>query len=283
MKQLLLSIFVLSLLALGAPNVSAQSEYFTLEVYLSSADEDVNAFETTLALPNSWVVEDLILKDSDLIYWIETPEKNIEGDMNFSGIFPGGVQNLKNYSTPLLLFSLNVRGEFELVEGTEFLNTHIYLNHPMAIEAERSEFLFKIHAGKEALLLNDISALDDLDYSFTTDPVSGETSLVINSYRGALAAYIFEVKEGDLWTADWFRINGVSALSANNSTVSLFVTAPDGDQEKLVLRTSILHTGFVAMAVLLCLCLVAYLFFLSLRILPFTPSVRRPRDLTKLK
>lgn len=293
MKALLFSIAVVGLLLGGAPKALAhQDDYFTVDVYFSSADEDVNAFGSTLSLPASWTVDDLILKDSDLIYWIEAPQKTIQQEMSFSGIFPGGVQNLKNYSTPLLLFSLNVHGDFEYVEDLLFTDAEIFLNHPMALAAENSLFLYKIRSAQEAPALTDISALDDLIYSFTNDPVSGGNSLVLNSYRGALAAYTFEMKEGDFWSGDWSRINGVSALNAQTSTVSLFVTAPDGGQETLVLRRSIARTGSMASGILLCLGFVVYLFRLSLRVLRFDPlalpkrpshSMARSRETTNVK
>jgi hypothetical protein len=130
---------------------------------------------------------------------------------------------------------------------------------------------------EEAGSLTEISALDDLDYGFTDDPVSGEHSLVINSYRGALAAYTFEVKEGDLWFEDWFRINGVTALNAQTSTVSLFVTAPDGEQATLILRRSTVRIGFIAAGFLFFLGLVIYLFRLSFRVLRFDPLARLPK------
>lgn len=292
MKYLMLSICVFGSLIFGIPEASAQVDHFTIDVYLDSADEDINAFASSLEIPDSWSVESLTLKDSDLIYWVQAPEVSLHENTIFSGIFPGGVRNLKNYSTPLLLFSLNIYGDFERIEAVNFSNSHVYLNHPMALEAEQSEFLYKIR-DTETLSLTDISALADLDYDFMDDPVSGEHSLVLNSYRGALAAYSFEVKEGDFWFEDWFKINGVTALNGQSSTVSLFVTAPDGEQATLVLRQSLVRTGFIGLGILLCFGVVAYLFKLSLRVLRFNPldalpkraihSMARSRDTTKVK
>jgi hypothetical protein len=130
MKYLILSICALGGLLLGNAEASAQVNYFTIDVYINSADEDVNAFGSTLAIPDSWTVEGLTLKDSDLIYWVEAPQVDVSQDMSFSGIFPGGVRNLKNYSNPLLLFSLNIYGDFGQIETMTFKS--IYLNHPGA-------------------------------------------------------------------------------------------------------------------------------------------------------
>lgn len=228
----------------------AREDYFTVDVYFQSEDEDVNAFGTQLVLPTAWTVEDLTLKDSDLIYWVEAPEKPTRAFMNFSGIFPGGVRNLSHYRSPLLLFSINVSGDIDLASGLYFQDSELYLNHPMALAGVSSGFATQVRASTE-MVSSDLAALNDLDYEFTTDPVSGGHSLVLNSTRGALASYTFEVQEGDFGMGIWERMNGVASLNAKTSTVSLFVSAPDGFQDTMVLRSSLLRSAGILLGIIL--------------------------------
>lgn len=272
----------------------AREDYFTVDVYFQSENEDVNTFGTQLILPESWKVESLLLKDSDLIYWVEAPEKTRRNPMTFSGIFPGGVRNLSNYRSPLLLFSIKVVGDIDEVSGLYFEDTEIYLNHPMALPGVSSRFATQVRANTQGDL-GDIAALDGLDYEFTTDPVSGIHSLVLNSTRGALASYTFEVQEGDFGLGIWERINGVASLNAKTSTVSLFVSSPDGFQDTMVLRSSLLRKAGIVFGVIFGLLCIVYLFILSLRVLRFDPlkekreersaihSMARSREETRVK
>lgn len=286
MKRFGFAILAFAICLLASSSVLAREDQFTVDIYFQSEDEDVNTFGTSLDLPDSWVIDGLVLKDSDLIYWVEAPAENRDGTLSFSGIFPGGVRNLNNYRSPLLLFSLNVSGDISLSEGILFENTEIYLNHPMALEASTSRFSSQVRVTEGGTVL-DLAALDSLDYEFTVDPVSGDHSLVLNNYRGALASYIFELQEGDFGLGDWARINGVASLNAKTSTVSLFVTSPDGEQETMVLRSSLFRTLAIVFGVIGGFILLIYLFILSLRVLRFDPlathSMARSREETRVK
>lgn len=294
MKRFVFSILVFFTCFLAPSSVLAREDQFTVDIYFQSEDEDVNTFGTSLELPDSWRIDKVALKDSNLIYWVEAPVEKFGETISFSGIFPGGVRNLNNYRSPLLLFSIQVSGDISLSNQLFFENTEIYLNHPMALEASTSRFASQVRAIEKSMLL-DLAALDDLDYEFTVDPVTNVHSLVLNNYRGALASYIFELQEGDFWLGEWSRINGVASLNAQTSTVSLFITSPDGEQETMVLRSSFFRTLAIAFGVIGGLLIMIYLFILSLRVLRFDPldekrgersaihSIARSREAIRVK
>lgn len=286
MKHFLsLSLLLMLLLSFAGSTAVADTNYFSVNVYFDSATEDVNAFEASLKYPSSWSVEGVTLKDSDLIYWIQNPQAIGEGDFSFSGIFPGGVQNSKNYSSPLQLFTVDFSGDLDLATQLALGNSSIYLNHPMALEATEAFIDYELDPSAKSVVPSNFSALDHLDYEFVTDPISGKEALVINTFRGALASYTFEVKEGDFGRGGWSSVNGVRMLNSDTSTVELFVASPSGDEERFVLRSSMARYGLMVLGVAGGTGLILYLFFLAaktLRVDMPSPKISA-RERTKFK
>ncbi len=281
-----LRLLVLSLLCLGTTSslTDANHDYFTVNVYLDSATEDVNAFEAELKYPATWDIERIKFKDSDLIYWVQTPQENLNGVMDFSGIFPGGVQNLKNYSSPLKLFSVEFAGDLEDATQVNLIGENIYLNHPMALEATDASISFEVDSSVSRSFETDVSPLSHLDYEFTVDPISGQDALVVNTYRGALASYKFELREGDFGQGLWSRVNGVALLKDFNSTVKLFITSPDGEELRLVLRSSMTRYILIGSGVVLGTAFIFYLFFLAFRALQTDDlAIHAARERARLK
>ncbi len=279
-------LLALSFLCVGTSSTLTQAEhdYFTVNVHFDSATEDVNAFEAILRYPSSWDIENIKFKDSDLIYWVQAPQENLNGILEFSGIFPGGVQNLKDYTSPFQLFSVEFAGDLSQSTQVSLTDSKIYLNHPMALEATEAKMDFDVNTSVSGTFGSDVSTLRHVNYEFTTDPISGANALVINSYRGALASYKFEMREGDFSEVIWSRVNGVALLDDINSTVKLFITSPDGVETHLVLRSSMARYLMIGSGVVIGTVLIFYLFLLAFRAFQTDDlAIQATRDRARLR
>lgn len=272
MKKTLLIIGILSFLALSpTSSVEASATQFTVEVYLTSKGENVNAMGGVLNYPRSWSVKDIRLEGPDLLYWIEAPEVEDFGQLRFSAIFPGGVQSLEK-TTDLHLYAVDFWGEKEESDELAFSEKEFYLNHPTALPAESADFSYKIDNNSFFKKISTEDFFADINYSFEKDPITSEDRLVVESYRGNLASYDFFEKEGNFGSGQWLTVDGVQELGSSSTTVILNVRTPNGDDYEMVLRRSLLDQ-----AVWIGLSggggvLILYLFYLAFKIFELKPE-----------
>lgn len=278
LHHLLLSLVCLALVL--PSSVSARVDHMTFDVYLNSGEENVNTFGGVLHYPASWSVERVALKDSSFIYWINSPDKDSFGSVSFSGAIPGGVQNFEASDTKKLLYSIYFAGDIEssLEGGVFFEEEEFYLNHPAALAATESYFTYSFRSTDTYGDFDLPGALLDLSFSFEEDPITRVPTLVLNSYRGNLASYSFESKEGDFNTKGWIPVDGIQALESSNSTVQLNILDSEGASQTLIIRKSPLRISLVILGVVLFSCLVFYLFNAAFKILHF-----KPQDLKQIK
>lgn len=267
------AITVLAMLSTGS--VGATPTQFTVEVYLKSNGENVNALGGVLNYPRSWSVKDIRLEGPELLYWIEAPEVEDFGVLQFSAIFPGGVQNLEK-TNELHLYAVDFWGDREDLDEMIFNEKEFYLNHPTALPATTADFTYKVTSNSFFKKISAENFFSNINYSFEKDPITSQNSLVVESYRGNLAAYDFFEKEGNFGSGEWLSVDGVQKLGSSSATVVLNVRTPEGHQYERVLRRS-----FVDQAIWAGLAgggglILFYLFYLAFKIFEF-----RPEDITK--
>jgi hypothetical protein len=239
----------------------AHTDRMTIDVYLNSGEENVNTFSGVLHYPAAWSVEKIRLKNSPLIYWIDPPGVDVFGSIHFSGAIPGGVQNLGAVDSEKLLYSIDFVGQDEATLGGDvfFDDEEFYLNHPAALAATQTSFTYSYRATDTYGSFDLPTTLMDLSFSFEEDPITGDPALVLDSYRGNLAAYSFWGREGDFNSNDWISVDGVQVLESSSSTVKLSVLDDEGGYHTLVLRRSPLRVSLFFVGIGLFLCMVFYL------------------------
>lgn len=242
----------------------AVGEPFTMDVQIITSEENVNAFGGKLIYPKEWSVEEIILKSPNLLYWIEAPKELNPGEIAFSGIFPGGIENINSSNAETALFAIDFLGDVNIAAQAKFEEAHFYLNHPTALEAGQALFSYGLSSESPFETLTSPNLFNDVNYAFEKDPVSLEDVLVVDSYRGSLAAYTFNKKEG-MWFGEWESIDGVQALNSNISTVLLNIESDEGEEATLTLRKSLLYSIFWPLALSLSGLALFYLGFLFVR------------------
>ncbi len=258
----------------------AQVDRMTFDVYLSNEGENVNAFGGVLHYPASWSIDNITLQNAKLIYWIAPPGADTFGEISFSGVVPGGVQNLEASTSDKLLYSIDFVGDDEaaLGGGVFFEEDEFYLNHPAALAATNASFTYSSRPTDLHGRYDYPATLLDLSFSFEKDPITGEPSLVLDSYRGELASYVFAKKEGDFNFNAWLPVDGVGTLDSSFSTVKLSVLDSEGIYHTLLIRSSFLRVSLLTLTVILSLCAAAYIFIAALKMLRF-----KPKDMKKMK
>jgi len=81
-----------------------QVEEKTIDVYLNSQNEKINALEGKIILPQALVGKMTIVnKNSEIGFWIIPPESQDKEIIEFAGIIPGGINSEKIYLFSLIL------------------------------------------------------------------------------------------------------------------------------------------------------------------------------------
>lgn len=265
----ILAVFLsFSALVVWTQYVSAyRGDLMTLDVYLDSQGENVNAFQGTLHFPKTWSIERVDLRDSKTIYWIENPRATLESNsMSFSGIIPGGVGHLDGADTTQLLYSIDFYGYAPESADVSFSDTLFYLNHPATLKAEKAYFNSTLRPSDTQDIFTEDGDLLGLQFSFTTDPVTHENVLLLNSTEGKFASYTFREKEGDLNFSNWLPVDGLQILESNASTVLLSSVDDAGGTHELLLRSSFLHQFFWWMITFFFVLFTVYLLVAAYRI-----------------
>lgn len=272
-KTLFLFAFLVLAPLFSVASTSAMSEKFVMDVYISTEGENVNALGGTLNYPSSWEVHSITMKSPDLLYWIEAPKADQFGKVDFSGILPGGMNTISPSSDQIALYSIEFWGTSELLSQVSFTEKEFYLNHPTALAATLSDFTYEVSTNSfYTNLLNTASILSKINYTFTEDPVSKQSTLVVDTYRSNLASYEFFTKEGDFGTGQWLSMDGVQLLASTLSTVNLNVRTADGDEQNLILRRSFASELTWATALGAGSALLIYLFYACFKIFRQKPE-----------
>jgi len=97
---------------------------FEVEIFINTQGESVNAIEGQIIFPSD-ILELKEIRDANSIinFWIDKPENNLSGQVNFSGIIPGGYQGERGLLFSLIFLSKNQgRGTINIQATKALLN-----------------------------------------------------------------------------------------------------------------------------------------------------------------
>lgn len=239
-EKAFIGIFIVGLFLGGMGTARASATGFIVHVHLASQGENVNAFGGHFVYPEEWDLESITLPNHSLLYWIQAPEVQNPGTVEFSGIFPGGMQSVSSENKNLALFSVEFTGQEENLTALTFEAEEFFLNHPTALPGTQASFIYTVDNSSFIKELDRSELFSDFNYSFEKDPITQEDVLIFESYRGALASYDFFTKEGNLGGGTWESTNGVQSVDSNSTTILLNARSHEGNEYKMTLRQSLI-------------------------------------------
>jgi len=102
-----------------------QGDTFTATIFLNTEGQSINAIKGDLTYDASYLKAEIVnIGNSFVSFWIEKPSTKTAGDINFSGVIPGGINSKQLEVFKVIFRTQNSSG------GTSLLlrNLNLYLN-----------------------------------------------------------------------------------------------------------------------------------------------------------
>jgi hypothetical protein len=154
MKKILAYILILfclphftdaAVVQLTAPESINISTPFSVEVFLDTEGENINAIEGTILLPEGFSVSEVRYQGSVVSLWLSAPAMRVPGTVDFAGVMPGGYQATPERTGRGNLFTLVLSarqpGTSRLSLGAE---TSVYANEGTRIPASKGNATIQI-------------------------------------------------------------------------------------------------------------------------------------------
>lgn len=208
----------------------APGEEFLVSVFLNTEKESLNAIEGKIIFPADLIeAKEIRNGNSAINFWIEKPNISSLGEIVFSGITPGGLNDSKNFLFSVVYRALeNGNGELKL-EGLRVLK-----NDGLGTLAitKTSPFVFSISPSSSTTVktlepIQDLELPEDFLPIIESDPsiFDGQYFLVFATQDKLSGLNRYEVREG-AW--GWYRIAESPYLLKNQALdKKIFVKAID--------------------------------------------------------
>ena len=271
-------------------------DYFQVDLYLKPQNEDINAIEGKIIIPeNLMEVAEIIDGDSIVSFWTEKPSVNSLKDTNintnqreivFGGVIPGGFKGVldpfKEGYQPGKILSLILRTK---IDGQGFIvieDAKAFLNDGLGTETKLSVINFQFSINEEAPGIAGLLPIKDPDPPESFEPALARNPNVFDNQwflafatqdKGSGVDY-YAVHESarkknaaQIDARDWIEITSPYLLKDQDLKSYIFVKAVDkaGNEKVAVLepqnhpRSSILGYGNYGFGVIILIIAISYI------------------------
>ncbi len=217
------------------------NQQFEIKVFVNTEKKYMNAVEGEVVFPQDLLkIEEINDGNSMVNFWIEKPKSLQEGKISFSGITPGGYNNVEG-----LLFSVIFTAKKEGNGNIVFNNIKVLQNDGLGTKDSVTISSFSFLISKQALIYQDkIPEIidndppEDFKPEITNSPIlfAGKWFLVFATQDKGSGIDHYEVKEGD---KPFIIVESPYLLQNQGLNEEIYVKAVDkDDNEKIVLLSS---------------------------------------------
>lgn len=112
-----------------APETVNVGEHFSVEVFLDTEGENINALEGSIILPEGVTLSEIRYRGSVVSLWLSPPAERAKGTIDFEGVLPGGYQASPERLGSGNLFTVALTADREGTARFSFGETlHVYRN-----------------------------------------------------------------------------------------------------------------------------------------------------------